>query len=102
MCWVVLRDLMVFQVKLTVDGLKDVVLLPVSILAVSPDLAFPGSQLGQRFHSVMILRERFDRWLSLFSAALRATARGGGLFGVSQSGSSSLLRMLEETLFGRE
>ena len=57
----VLLALVVFQVKLTVDGLKDVVLSQVSILAVSLDFAFPGRELGHRFHSVMRPGERFDR-----------------------------------------
>jgi hypothetical protein len=100
--WVILRDLLIFQVKLVLDGGKDIVLAPVSLLAVALDLFFPGGRPGHRFYAVMRVGERFDRWLSLFSAADKATALEDGLFGASRAGSRSLLGQLEAIVLGHE
>ena len=102
MRWVVLRDLLVFQTKLALDGLKDIVLSPVVLVAAALDLLFPGGQPGWRFYGVMRAGERFDRWLSLFAAAEKADASEDGLFGASRSGSSSLLGRLEAFVVGVE
>ena len=67
--WTIVRDLLVFQTKLAMDGMKDVVLSPLSLLAASVDLVFPGQTPGHRFYSIMGIGERFDRWLCLFPAA---------------------------------
>lgn len=100
--WVILRDLVIFQIKLALDGLKDVVLAPAAIAAALVDLLFPGSAPGSRFYAVMRIGERFDRWLSLFSAAGRADAGRDGLFGASRAGSGSMLGKLEEIVLGYE
>lgn len=100
--WVILRDLVIFQVKLALDGLKDLVLAPASIIAAFFDVLFPGATPGSRFYAVMRIGERFDRWLSLFAAADRADAAHDGLFGASRAGSGSLLGKLEEILLGYE
>jgi hypothetical protein len=100
--WVILRDLAIFQAKLFMDGAKDIVLGPVSLVAAAADLLFPGPQPGRRFYRVMRLGERFDRWLSLFSAADKASVHEDGLFGASRAGSPSLLGKLEELVIGHE
>lgn len=99
---VVLRDLIIFQAKLFMDGLKDVVLVPVSIAAAGLDVVFPGPQPGRLFYRVLRAGERFDRWLSLFSAAERADSSKGGLFGASRAGSDSMLGGLEAMILGHE
>lgn len=100
--WVILRDLSIFQVKLFLDGAKDVVLMPLSLVAVALDLVFPGPQPGRRFYGVVRIGERFDRWLSLFSAADKANALDDGLFGASRAGTQSLLGRLEEIVIGHQ
>lgn len=100
--WVILRDLAIFQAKLFMDGAKDVVLSPLAFGAVALDLLLPGSQPGHRFYAVMRLGERYDRWLSLFSAAEKASALEDGLFGASRAGSASLLGKLEAIVIGGE
>jgi hypothetical protein len=99
---VVLRDLVIFQLKLMLDGIKDVTLSPVSIAAAAADVVFPGERVGHRFYAVMRLGERFDRWLNLFGAAEKADAARDGLFGASRAGSSSLLGRLEALALGEE
>lgn len=100
--WVILRDLGIFQVKLLLDGAKDVILVPLSIGAAALDLFLPGARPGERFYQVMRLGESYDRWLSLFSAADKADALDDGLFGASRAGSPSFLGRLEEMVIGQE
>lgn len=100
--WVILRDLLIFQVKLILDGAKDLVFSPLAIVAAALDVLVPGSQPGHRFYAVLRVGEHFDRWLSLFGAADKATAYDDGLFGASRAGSRSLLGRLEEIVIGHE
>jgi hypothetical protein len=67
----VLRDVIVFQAKLLVDGLRDVLLSPVSIFAALIDLLVPGDDGGKRFYGVVRFGRRTERWINLFGAADR-------------------------------
>ena len=98
---VVLRDLVIFQIKLLLDGLKDIVVSQIAVGAAVLDLAFPTATRGRRFYGVMRWAERFDRWLSLYGATEAARNSADGLFGASRAGSDSLLGKLEELVLGR-
>jgi hypothetical protein len=98
---VVLRDLIIFQLKLLLDGLGDVVIAHVALVAVILDLLFPTERKGKRFYAVMARAERFDHWLSLYGSAEAADLEEDGLFGASQAGSDTLLGRLEEIVTGR-
>lgn len=100
--WVILRDLLIFQVKLLLDGAKDILLSPLSLAAAILDILFPGSRPGHRFYAVMRMGEKYDRWLSLFAAADKANAFEDGLFGASRAGSPSMVGRLEQIIIGRE
>ena len=65
--WTLLRDLVVFQAKLAIDGLRDFALLPVSFVAALVDLLAGGS----RFYTVVHWGRRSERWIDLFAAADR-------------------------------
>ena len=67
----VLRDVIVFQAKLFVDGLRDLMLSPVSIFAALIDLLVPGDDGGKRFYSVVRFGRRTEQWINLFGAADR-------------------------------
>jgi hypothetical protein len=99
---VLLRDLMIFQVKLVLDGMKDIVLMPLTIVAAAIDIVSPGRRPGHRFYLVMSLGERFDRWLNLFSASDRADASKDGLFGRGRTGRNTMLGEIEEMLFSHD
>lgn len=99
---VVLRDLLIFQVKLAMDGLKDIVLMPLSFAAAAMDIVFPGPRVGHRLYAVLAVGEKFDSWLNLFGAARQADSATGGLFGASRAGSPTLLGRLEAIVLGRE
>lgn len=100
--WVILRDLLIFQVKLILDGAKDIMLSPLSLAAAILDLLFPGASPGHRFYAVMRVGEKYDRWLSLFAAADKANAFDDGLFGASRAGSPSMVGRLEQIILGHE
>jgi hypothetical protein len=67
----VLRDVIVFQAKLFVDGLRDLLLSPASIFAALIDLLVPGDDGGKRFYAVVRFGRRTEQWINLFGAADR-------------------------------
>ena len=95
-----IRDLLIFQGKLVLDGAKDVFLIQAAFFAVAYDLLFGRSGRPQLFYSLLRLSERFDLWLNLHGASERAEQSGDGLFGASRAGSNSLLGKLEEMVRG--
>jgi hypothetical protein len=66
---IILRDVVVFQAKLFVDGLRDLLLVPVSLIAAVVDVLAPGKNTGQHFYEVVRFGRRTERWIGLFSAA---------------------------------
>ena len=101
---VLLRDFIVFQMKLAIDGLKGLAMWQLAIVAFVWDLLFGGENKGRMFYKVLSLAERFDLWLNLYGASTRAQASGDGLFGASRAGSNSMLGKLEQMVrdFGFE
>lgn len=61
----VLRDVLVFQFKLVVDGIKDLGLAQAAVGAALLDLVKRDGTPGRRFYGVVRLSDRFDRWLDL-------------------------------------
>ncbi len=92
---VVLRDLIVYEIKLLLDGVKGVGISFLALAAVAFDMVRPGNSPGHRFYAVMRLGERLDRWLSLYGVAEAAEGDPEGMFGVSRAGSPTLLGRLE-------
>lgn len=90
------RDFLIFQLKLLIDGAKDVVLFQFSILAVLFDLIRGRRRNPGLFYRVLSLSERFDLWLNVHAAAEEAGKGEDGLFGASKAGSATLVGKLEE------
>lgn len=59
-------DLIVFQFKLAADGLRDVVLVPISLVAGLLGLLFGGSDPAQYFRQVLKFGRRTEYWINLF------------------------------------
>lgn len=100
---VMLRDLVIFLVKLAIDGLKDLVLMNLALGAALLDLVSGGGTRPRLFYSVLRLSERFDLWLNLNGAVEKmesGEAGEDGLFGASAAGSDSLLGQIEELVRG--
>jgi hypothetical protein len=67
--WTLIRDLFVFQAKLLVDGFRDLILVPASLIAgiwsiVSGDKDRPGPQ----FYRLISLGKQSEAWIDLFKA----------------------------------
>jgi len=60
----IIRDVLIFQAKLWLEGFKDLALMPLSFGAAVVDVIFGGSTL----YSVMKLGDRFERWVHLYGA----------------------------------
>jgi hypothetical protein len=98
---VVIRDLLIFQMKLVIDGVKDLVLIQLSVVAAVFDLLFSRRGRPSLFYGVMRLSERFDLWLNLNAAARNADTSEEGLFGGSEPGDGTMLGRLEEMVTGK-
>ena len=66
------RDALLLQGKLLIDGLRDVILVPVSIVAALIDLLSGDQPAGRRFYNVVQLGRRSEHWINLFGAAERS------------------------------
>jgi len=70
--WAVIRDIGVLQVKLIVDGLRDLILVPVSLILGVVSLTRTGKETGSEFYELLRLGKRSERWINLFGAADKA------------------------------
>ena len=71
------RDVLLLQVKLLLDALRDVVLSPLTLAAAAIDLALSRWQSPRYFRAVLRLGQRSDDWIDLWAAirGARATDR---------------------------
>ncbi len=67
--WTLMRDIAVLQAKLIVDGLRDLVLVPASIIAGIISLASgTDGRPGSQFYYLLGLGKQSERWINLFGA----------------------------------
>jgi len=101
---VTLRDFTIFSVKLFLDGAKDLVLMPVAMVAVALDMLAGGGRRPRVFYAVLRLAERFDLWLNLTGALDRLERDGGedGLFGGGRDRDADTLLAQIERFVRRE
>ena len=73
MRWNLVRDIAVFQGKLLVDGLRDLVLVPASLIAGILSLASGSDgQPGTQFYRLLDVGKNSERWINLFGALRNA------------------------------
>jgi len=64
--WTLIRDSLIFQIKLAMDAVRDLLLSPVSIMCTVLDV-FSRRTLSQSyFHKLMRFGQKTDHWLNLF------------------------------------
>lgn len=73
--WILLRDIGVLQAKLLIDGLRDLLLVPASLIAGAISLfsskdGVPTSQ----FYQLLAWGKQSEEWINLFGAAENAPA----------------------------
>lgn len=67
--WQLARDVAVFQLKLLIDGLKDLVLSPVALILALAGLVLSPSDPGRPFYALLRWGLGFDQWVNMFGAA---------------------------------
>jgi len=73
--WTLIRDLAVLQVKLLVDGFRDLVLLPASIIAAIVSLSrTENGKPGPEFYKLLVEGKRSEHFINLFGALRNAPA----------------------------
>jgi hypothetical protein len=71
--WTLIRDIAVLQAKLVVDGLRDLLLVPASLIAGIISLSkTTDGQPGSEFYSLVSVGKQSERWINLFGAIRNA------------------------------
>ena len=67
--WTLIRDAAVLQVKLVIDGFRDLLLVPASIIAlIASLLTSSNGKPGPQFYRVLAMGRRSEHWIDLFGA----------------------------------
>ena len=71
--WVLIRDVGVLQVKLIVDGLRDLILVPASLIAgVVSLIRTENGKPGHEFYQLVSVGKQSEKWINLFGALRNA------------------------------
>jgi len=99
---VTLRDFTIFQLKLAMDGFKDLIVFNLSIGAIVLDFVAGRGRRPRLFYSVVRASKRFDAWLNLHGAVERLDASDteDGLLDAGEAGSDRLIRKIERLARG--
>jgi hypothetical protein len=66
--WKFLRDFAVFQLKMFLDNVRDLVLMPVALVAALIDLVLRGDREGARFYRVLRWGWHSEKVIDVYSA----------------------------------
>jgi hypothetical protein len=73
--WTLIRDLAVLQVKLIVDGFRDVVLVPASLIAgIASIVTGTKDRPGPQFYQLIGVGKQSEGWINLFKSYEHAPA----------------------------
>ena len=61
-----LRQILVFQFKLAMDGIRDVLLSPISVIAALAGILTNHPDPSRYFRQLLLLGHRSDQWINLF------------------------------------
>lgn len=87
------RDAAVLQLKLLVDGLRDALLIPISLVAALLGLLRGGPDCDREFRRVIKLGRRSERWINLFGhhQPLSQSHPGGSMDSIIEQVESTVL-----------
>jgi hypothetical protein len=91
--WELIRDVLVFQGKLFVDGLRDLIWAPVSVGLAIMDLLGAGKNAGLHFYRFLYFGRKTEHFINLFGATDHAESHA--LVGRSPEGLDALVNRLE-------
>ena len=66
--WKFLRDVVVFQLKMLLDNVRDFALMPISLVAALIDLLFKGERQGTLFYQVLRWGAHSEEVIDVYSA----------------------------------
>ena len=66
--WKFLRDVLVFQLKMLLDNVRDFALMPISLVAALIDLIFKGNRQGALFYQVLKWGAHSEEVINVYSA----------------------------------
>jgi hypothetical protein len=67
--WTLIRDIAVLQVKLIVDGFRDLLLVPASLIAgIASIVTGTKERPGPQFYQLIGVGKQSERWIDLFKA----------------------------------
>src|SRR6266702_1038611 len=66
--WKFFRDVLVFQLKMLLDNVRDFALMPVSLVAALIDLIFKGKRQGSLFYQVLRWGAHSEEVINVYSA----------------------------------
>jgi hypothetical protein len=66
--WKFMRDVVVFQLKMFLDNVRDLMLMPVSLVAALIDLVLRGDREGARFYRVLRWGRHSEKVIDVYSA----------------------------------
>src|SRR5262249_47691155 len=66
--WRFLRDVMVFQLKMFLNNLRDLALMPISLIAAFIDLIYKGERQGALFYRVLRWGPHSEELINVYSA----------------------------------
>jgi hypothetical protein len=67
--WRLVHDVVVFQVKLGMEAVLDLALIPASLAAAALDLALGNWRRPRWFHATLRFGERCEHWIDLWGVA---------------------------------
>ena len=102
--WSFGRDLLVFQFKLLADGLRDMMLIPASLIAGLVGIIFYRDNPEEPFQTILGLGKRSEHWINLFGSLPRkqqleasmSASRSGNLDQVVDKLENMLLEQYEK------
>jgi hypothetical protein len=83
--WRLVRDVVVFQIKLAMEALLDITLIPVSLVAAGLDLLLGNWRQPRWFHAVLRFGERCERRIDLWGINADATRADAEIEAVMRS-----------------
>ena len=92
------RDAAVLQLKLLVDGLRDALLIPISLVAALLGLLRGGPDCDREFRRVIKLGRRSERWINLFGhhQPLGRSHPGGSMDSIIEQVESTVLQQYRQ------
>ena len=90
------RDIIVLQAKLVVDGLRDLILVPTSlIVGLISLLSSENGRPGTDFYRLLHLGKRSERWINLFGALRNAPSDMEEIMGFPDADMDEIVGRLE-------